>query len=347
MVPIEGILARAAVAAALILSGTAGAWAQDASLLMSKAADREEKLVAAAKAEGGLTLYTSIAQSDIAPLLNAFHAKYGIDVEVWRASGDTILHRIIEEQRAGRYDVDSVHVSASELEILQREALLQPVASPDIPDLIPGSVPGHGEWISTLYSLWVQAYNTNLLDGGTLPKHYQDLLDPQWQDKLGIEIEDVDWFAAVIKSMGEDKGVDYFKTLKAGNGVSVRKGHSLLNNLVIAGEVPLGLTLYNYMPAQAKEKGAPVNWFTIQPAFARANGIAVTRNARHPNAAALFTDFMLEDGQAILASLGYVPSSTKVASPAAGVPFEIVDPLEMVDHREKWDGLFQDILVRH
>ena len=44
-------------------------------------------------------------------------------------------------------------------------------------------------------------------------------------------------------------------------GLSIRKGHTLLNNLVAAGEVPLALTVYNYMPAQAKQQCAPVDWF--------------------------------------------------------------------------------------
>ena len=40
--------------------------------------------------------------------------------------------------------------------------------------------------------------------------------------------------------------------------MSVRRGHTLLANLVQAGEVPLALTVYSYKPEQQKREGAPV-----------------------------------------------------------------------------------------
>ena len=58
--------------------------------------------------------------------------------------------------------------------------------------------------------------------------------------KLGYEADDIDWFMTVIDIMGKDEGLDFLEKLSAGNGVSVRKGHSLLNNLVVAGEVRSG-----------------------------------------------------------------------------------------------------------
>ena len=55
------------------------------------------------------------------------------------------------------------------------------------------------------------------------------------------------------------------------NGMSVRKGHTLLNNMVVSGEVPLALTVYNYMPEQAKKKGAPIDWIGLEPLVGRPN----------------------------------------------------------------------------
>lgn len=336
--------AGAAVLAVVPLLGSA--FAADNSLLASTGADRQEKLVAAAKAEGALTLYTSIAQGDVQPLVRPFEEKYGIKVTVWRASGDTVLQRVIQEQRAGRATVDAVHVGAAELEALAREGMLQPVNSPYFADLVSGAVPNSKLWASTLLSVWVQAYNTNLIKKEDLPKSYADLLDPKWKGKLGYEVENIDWFTTVVNDMGEEQGLKFFRKLVADNGISIRKGHSLLNNLVAAGEVPLALTVYNYMPEQAKKKGAPIDWFVIEPAVARANGIGILKNAEHPNAAALFLDYMLSEGQTILVGLNYVPTSAKVQSPLPDIKIKIADPADKLDNAAKWEPLYQQIIVK-
>jgi len=316
------------------------------SLLTSTAADRETKLVAAAKAEGELTLYTSIAQNDLEPVIKPFEDKYGIKVTTWRASGDDVLQRVVQEQKAGRNAVDAIHISAPEMEALHREGLFQKIESPYFADLLQGAVPENKEWVSTLLSVWVQAYNTDQVKKEDLPKTYADLLDPKWKDKLGFEAEDIDWFTGVVETMGEEKGLQYFRDLVKTNGLSVRKGHSLLNNLVVAGEVPVGLTLYNYMPQQAKANGAPIDWFALEPAIARSNGIGVVKTAPHPNAAALFTDYMISEAQPILTSLNYIPTSTKVKSPLESIDLKISDPADKLDNAKKWEPLYDKIVLQ-
>jgi iron(III) transport system substrate-binding protein len=248
--------------------------------------DRVLKIAAAARQEGSLTLYTTIAEKDLPTLLDPFEAKYGVKVTVWRAGTDKVLQRTVAEAAAQRYDVDAIHFGSPEMEALSREQILLPVTSPVHDDLQPGSVPPHREWAATLLSVWVQAYNTKLLKKEDLPKTYNDLLDSKWKGKLGIEAKDQDWFASVVDVVGGgEAGLEFFRTLGATNGVSVRLGHTLLNNMVISGEVPLALTVYNYMPEQAKKKGAPIDWFALEPAIARSNAVGVARRAPHPNPA--------------------------------------------------------------
>jgi iron(III) transport system substrate-binding protein len=337
---------RVALALVVILTALSGSLAADSSLLTSTAPDRQQTLEAAAKAEGSLSLYTSIAQKDVQAIIEPFEKKYGIKVSVWRASGDTTLQRLIQEQRAGRYTADVVHFGAPELEALRREKLLRPVTSPHFADLLAGAVPDHREWVSTILSVWVQVYNTNLVKKEGLPRTYQDLLDPKWKDKLGFEVENIEWFITVANVLGGDTGVQFFRNLIAKNGLSMRKGHTLLNNLVAAGEVPLALTIYNYMPVQAKEQGAPVDWFVLEPAVARPNGAGILRNAQNPNAAALFVDYLLSEAQDTLYSLNYVPTSKKIETPLKGIQIKITDPAEKLDNRQKWEPLYQQIVVK-
>jgi len=292
--------------------------------------------------EGALTLYTTIAEKDLATLLHPFEAKYSVKVTVWRAGTDKILQRTLAEAAAGRHDVDVIHFGSPEMEALAREQILAPITSPLHDDLQPGSVPVHRQWAATLLSVWVQAYNTNLIATDILPNSYADLLDAKWKGKLGIEAKDQDWFASVVDEMGGEAGLKFFRDLAAHNRVSVRLGHTLLTNLVISGEVPLALTVYNYMPEQAKKKGAPIDWFAIEPAIARSNAVGVARRAPHPQAARLLYDYLLAEGQQHFVSMDYVPSNTKVASPLQDVKIVQVDPVRALDEADKWNRLFED-----
>jgi iron(III) transport system substrate-binding protein len=292
-----------------------------------------------------LTLYTTIAEKDLATLIDPFEAKYGVEVTVWRAGTDKVLQRTLAEAAAGRHDVDVIHFGAPEMEALAREHVLAPVDSPLHAQLQPGSVPPHRQWAATLLSVWVQAYNTNLIDKDTLPRTWADLADPRWKGKLGIEAKDQDWLASAVDVMGGgETGLQFFRDLIARNGISVRLGHTLLTNLVISGDVPLALTVYNYMPEQAKRKGAPIDWFVLEPAIARANAVGIARNAPHPAEARLFYDYLLGEAQPYFVSMNYVPTNTTVASPLKGLRILQTDPIRSLDEAERWTALFEEVM---
>ena len=303
---------------------------------------------AAAKKEAALTLYTTIAEKDLPTIVKPFEAKYGVKVNVWRAGTSNVLQRAVQETAAKKYDVDVIHIGSPEMEALAREQVLLPITSPVQSELRAGSVPAHRQWAATLLSVWVQAYNTKLIRKESLPKTYRDLLDPKWKGKLGVEGKDEDWFASVVEAMGGgETGLKFFRDLVATNGLSVRQGHTLLNNLVISGEVPLALNIYNYMPEQAKKKGAPIDWFALEPAIARSNGVGVARHAPHPNAAMLFYEYLLGDAQQYFVRMDYVPSNTTVTSPLKGIRIVQANPARSLDESTKWTALFERTLIRH
>jgi iron(III) transport system substrate-binding protein len=308
-------------------------------------ADREQKLIEGAKREKELTFYSSMPTEDIAALSTAFEKKYGVKLKIWRSDSESFLQRILSETKARRFEVDVMVGSSSALEPLYRENLLQEVKSPYLADLVPEAIAPHRQWAAVYLSTFVQAFNTTLVPREKLPKSFRDLLDPEWRGRLGIESEDFDWFAQVVMDMGEARGLALFREIVAKNGISVRKGHTLLNNLVGAGEVPLALTVYGFSAEQAKRKGAPVDWFVIPPAIARATGAGVARNAPHPHAAVLFYDFLLSDAQPILASRHFVPSSRKVDTPLNKGPLKLIDSAMMLDQSRKWQELYQQIIL--
>ena len=306
--------------------------------------DRDQKLVAAAKKEGALTIYTSAQSDDMGALVAGFEKKYGIKVEMWRSSSEKVLQRAVQEARANRNTMDIAETNGPEMESLHREKVLQAVKSPYLADLIPQAILPHHEWVGTRLNVFVQAYNTQAVKKEDLPKTWEDLANPKWKGKLGIEQEDQDWLSGEYGELGEARANKVFKAIVDTNGISVRKGHTLLTQLVVSGEIPLALTVYNYKAEQLKNKGAPIDWFSIGPAIARPNGVGVAKKAPHPHAAVLFFDYEISpEGQQILAKRDFVPTSKKVDTPLNKIPMRFVDPAQMLDQADKWTKLYQQL----
>jgi len=280
-------------------------------------------------------------------LVAAFEKKYGLKVNVWRSSSEKVLQRAIQEARGNRHTMDVAETNGPEMEAMSREKILQKVSSPYLKDLIEQAIRPHGEWVGTRLNVFVQAYNTGLVKKEDLPKTWEDLANPKWKGKLGIEQEDSDWLAGQFTELGEARATKVFKDIVANNGVSVRKGHTLLTQLVVSGEIPFALTVYNYKAEQLKGKGAPIDWYTIGPAIARPNGVGVARQAPHPHAAVLFYDFEISpEGQKILAGRDFVPTSRKVDTPLNKIPMKFVDARVALDEFQKWEKLYADLFTK-
>ena len=317
-----------------------------AALAALTGAERQKRLAEGAKKEGVVSIYTSMPLDDMAALTSAFEAKYGVKAKVWRSGSEKILQRGLLEAKANRFEVDVFETNSPETEVLSREKVLIAGNSPYLNELIPQAIPSHKEWIATRLNIFTCAYNTKLVKKEELPKTYQDLLDPKWKGKLSVEADDSDWLAETVMKMGEEKGLALFREIARKNAVSVRKGHTLLSNLVASGEVPLALTVYNYKIEQMKNSGAPIDWFALDPTIARPNANGVARNAPHPHAALLFQDFELTEGQVILGKRDFIPTSTKVPSNLNKMPLIFANPKTTLDDGQKWNKIYDDIFNR-
>lgn len=340
----------AALAGAITLVLAGPALAQNstvAEVASYDGADRMEKLVAEARKEGSLMIYSSAPVDDMQALIMPFEQKYGIKVQLWRGGSEATLQRAVAETRAGRYDADLFETNGPELEALYREQILQAVKSPTLGQLLGAAVPEHGAWIGTRLNIITAAYNTNLVKPEDVPKTWEDLLEPEWKGKLGIEAEDHDWMAEIVSSFGtEEDGLGFFRKLGESNGYSVRKGHTLLTNLVASGEVPFALTVYHYKAEQLKQKGAPIDWLVIPPAAVRVNGVGLSRTAPHPNAAVLFIEFELTEGQKILAERDFTPTNISIRPLPENLQIGVIDSAKMLDENQKWRDLYREIVLR-
>ena len=210
----------------------------------------------------------------------------------------------------------------------------------------PGTLGAHHEYATSTMDVFVQAYNTEKVKAEELPKTFQELANPRFRDRLAIEAEDFAWFGTLLNDLGEAQGVKLFTDIVAANGMSVRKGHTLLANLVASGEVPVGLTVYNYKPTQLKKKGAKIDSIVLQPAIAQLHAVAVTAKSSRPFSAVLLYDFFLSEGQPLLAARDFVPSSRKVPSPFGDMPIRFIDPSESLARQDAWQKQYEAIFVK-
>jgi iron(III) transport system substrate-binding protein len=125
----------------------------------------------------------------------------------------------------------------------------------------------------------------------------------------------------------------------------LRQGHPLLAKLIGAGEVQVGLTTYLANVESGKAHGEPVDWAPVKPVVAVSFSIALAKNAPHPYAALLLSDFILSpEGQGMLDTMGRFPASTKIKNKLINFPFTVINVNDSLDEggkREKaWDALF-------
>jgi iron(III) transport system substrate-binding protein len=309
-------------------------------------ADRTARLIAGAKKEGLLNLYSSAITEHMNAVIAGFEKQYGVKVRLWRGGSEEILQRTVTEARGRRFDVDVVETAAPQIIPIAREKLLTPVTTPVAGELMPEAILPGEPWLPCRIVIFTGAYNTNLVKKADLPKSYADLADPKWKGKLGIEADDNNWLMALCGAIGEQQGLALFQKIVTTNGLSVRKGHTLMANLVASGEVPVALTIYYHEVEPLKGTAAPIDGLYLSPLFAFATGAGVAKAAPHPNAAVLFHDYLLTEGQKILAEHSNVPANLRYQKLPAGMKLSFFDVPKYMAESAKWTKTYKDILAR-
>jgi iron(III) transport system substrate-binding protein len=120
--------------------------------------------------------------------------------------------------------------------------------------------------------------------------------------------------------MGKEKGLEFMRRLAA-QEPNFRKGHTLLTELLAAGEFPVVVAAYQHRVDEFISKSAPVQWVLTEPLIGSPrHHISLLAGAPRPDAGKLFIDFMLSaEGQQVLRERGRIvgrkgidPSNPKV-----------------------------------
>lgn len=326
---------------------TGGAYAEYAAL---KGSARTDRLVADARKEGALDIYTS--NTDIGDLVSVFMKAYtGVKVNVYRANSETVLQRVSQEATANKTANDVVDTNDFELDTMSNAHLLAPYTGPAKAGLRPAAV--FPNWTAERFNAFVVGWNTKVVPKGQEPKSIQELTDPKWKGKLALEVSDWDWYLAWHTYLTDKKGMTdaqvtaLFKGLAA--NAKVEKGHTVMGELLSSGQFGVALSIYSHTVDKAASKGAPVAWRpAVQPVILRPNGVALMAKARHPAAALLWMDWVLTSGQKIIADSKRIPAVTNLPGftdpiPAGTETYDVpVDKLRT--ESKKWETAYDEFV---
>lgn len=277
----------------------------------------QDTRVAKAKEERKVVVYNTTTVPDMQKISEAFRKKYPfLEVESYRSAGERLIQKIITEVRAGRYLADTYIISGLQMWLLRDAGHVVPYVSPEREGVMKAFKDQPGYWSGVYFNLEVIGYNTKLVSQSEVPKKWDDLLDPKWRGRIMLEAEDIPWFASLQQLLGEKKATDFAKRL-AKQQLQIRRGHTLISQLVAAGEAALTPTMRVNIAETLKMKGAPVDWHAIDPIAPNPPvSIGLAKNAPHPSAARLFIDFVLSrEGQSVIRSLNRNPTRGDIEQP--------------------------------
>jgi putative spermidine/putrescine transport system substrate-binding protein len=282
----------------------------------SAAAGPSEELIAAAKAEGGLTTIALPRDwCNYGEVIDSFTAKYGIPINGLTpggSSGDEIEAIKANQDNPGPQAPDVVDVGFSFGE--DNKDLFEPYKVSTW-DTIPDSAKAaDGAWFGDYYG--VMSFTTNLAVQANPPKDWADLLKPEYKGQIALDgdprtsnqaIQAV--YAAALANGGSldnaQPGLDFFKkVVDAGNFVPVDANPGT----IVQGATPVALRWsYNGLSHRDSTADNPTIDVTV-PASGRFGGVyvqAISKFAPHPNAAKLWMEHLYSDEGQLMWLKGY------------------------------------------
>src|SRR5512144_2275193 len=275
----------------------AGAAGVEEIALMNRA-DRQKILLEGAKKEGKISWYTTlIVDQVVRPVKEAFEKEYPfLQVEFFRGNAERLVQKMFAEYQGKRYEVDIVDGTVT-APMVKKGGYLQRFYSPYVAEYPAELKDPQGYWgVSNVY-YFALGYNTRMVKLNEVPKSYEDLLNPRWKGQMMWSTSRgsgaPQFIGNILTTMGQEAGKAYLQKLKQQNIAKSTASARQILDLVIAGEYPMAIQIFNHHAYISKSAGAPVDWQPLEPVTATNNTIGLAKNAPHPHAAMLFIDFVL------------------------------------------------------
>lgn len=261
-------------------------------------------LVEAAKKEGEVMFYGAITVNSSKAIGDAFEKKYGIKLQHWRGDATELINRALAEARAGKPAFDVTlgnEVVMTTLDQKKLFAVFDPPAAKGYPKQFLDPDKRMTPWRVLPYGL---NYNHQILKAEEAPKTWEDLLAPKWKGKFGmanpgIHVTTLQFVINLDKLLG----AKWLNVVEGWAKQEPRLGRSLADTIqpLTSGEVPVAI---GYIKDKFQYPG-PIEYVRMNKYLASLSFAAINRQAPHPNAARLFTDFFLgAESQRIFGGFG-------------------------------------------
>ena len=307
-------------------------------------AERQAALVKEARNEKTVVWYAPMNREDLRQFTSGFEAEYPfLKVEVLTSGPQSLLNRILTEHRAGKYNYDTLNIRSSALYTLKKANAIIRYDTPYRRGLRAGFYDKDGYFNGIWASLLVYLFNAKQVGRAQAPKSIDDLLQPQWKGKLGMDQDADDWLAALLDFYGDEKGKQIARSL-GGQNLNIRKGRTLVSQLVAAGEFPVQIDAHHHEAVSLRQAGAPIDYIFPEPFIPvkSVSAFVMSSQPPHPHAAALLVDFMLsKKGQELAFRQKRWPAFKELA---AGGPDDVGNRNTLVPDADKWGSRYQELV---
>jgi iron(III) transport system substrate-binding protein len=307
-------------------------------------AERQAALVKEAKNEKTVIWYAAMNREDLRQFTSSFETEYPfLKVEVLTSGPQSLLNRILTEQRAAKYNYDTLNIRSSALYTLKKANAIMRYDTPYRKGLRAGFYDKDGYFNGIWASLLVYLFNTKQISRSDAPKSIDDLLQPKWKGKLGMDQDADDWLAALLDYYGDEKGKQIARSL-GGQNLNIRKGRTLVSQLVAAGEFPVQIDAHHHEAVSLRQAGAPVDYVFPEPFIPvkSVSAFVMSSQPLHPHAAALLVDFMLsKKGQELAFRQKRWPAFKELAT---GGPDDVGNRKTLVPDADKWGSRYQELV---
>ena len=265
----------------------------------AQAGQDSNEVVQLAGQEGELVVYSAASDDVNAALIKAFNAEHpDIKVTMSRFATGDLRSRFASETTSGAKSADAVIVTDPLLfnEDPDWFAKITADAVPNIANVKTGYA--HDAYTAVVTSPWVATYNTQKISTG--PITWEDLAKPEYAQDTTLSNPQTssDSVLSFYQILMDEYGSGYLKTLAEQNKDWFDSSVPAVQK-VAAGQVALAAPGAKSHSSALVKAGAPLKVVVPTPVIAFSNLVGVASNASHPNAAMLFTNFLLStEGQA-------------------------------------------------
>ena len=264
-------------------------------------ADPMKDLIAAAQAEGELTVYGSCEEEYLAAACEHFQELYGIKVNYQRLSTGEVQAKIEEEKGNPSADV-WFGGTTDPYNVLAKEDLLEPYAAQNASHLLSDMYKDpDGKWYGIYKGILGFMVNTDELTRMNLeaPADWQDLLKPEYKGLIWLSNYNTAGTAklvinTMIQKYGHDEGIQYLVDLDKNIEVYTKSGSGPSKN-VGTGECVIGIGFLHDGITQIVDNGYE-NVKLVIPSSGTSfevGATAIFKGAAHSNAAKLWIEYAL------------------------------------------------------